>query len=565
MAASQFNKTKQFTDRLLHWRYGHVRHHEKHTLPYGSLIATSLAVNILSLMLPIMTMHTYNRIIPHKSFDTLTVLILLVFAALILESILRYTRAFVMSWSGAVFEHKAYMDSISHLVNCNQAALESKGPGILVLYATSITRLKDFYGGQALILLTEIPFIIFYLLVILWLGKALVLVPIVIYLGFTLAIWQETSIMLEENRYRDAINAKRTNFIMELLRQVQSVKLLGIEKYMIRRYERLSHQIAKISYILANKSIKSINMIMAGSQLMTTAITTVGSILVINGYIGMGALAACILLSGRMMQPIQRSITLLHRLNEFQLAIEKVDKIFDIPLSHHGTTLPSNGHIRLDMVGYTPPDKDTTIFKNLSLDIKDGEMISILNSRTSGKSTLLSLIAGFTKPSEGSIRIDNLPPELIDPELLHKSVGLIKTQNVIFNGTIMENLTFFDKEKESVAVEYSKLTGLNDIIEKLPLGYETQLYDIVSDPISPGVKQRISILRILINKPKILLIDNADTNLDTEGLDLIIKLILSHKGLQTIIAVTNDQRLLKASDRVYTINNNTLELAEIDS
>ncbi len=132
-------------------------------------------------------------------------------------------------------------------------------------------------------------------MVIAWLGKALVLVPLGIYLGFTLVIWQETATMLDENRYRDDINAKRTNFIMELLRQVQSVKLLGIEKFMIRRYERLGTQLAKISYILANKSIRSINMVMTGSQLMTTAISTVGSILVIKGYIGMGALAACIL------------------------------------------------------------------------------------------------------------------------------------------------------------------------------------------------------------------------------------------------------------------------------
>ena len=562
MTDSTYKKAKQFADRLLHWRYGAIRHHEQYRLPHGSLIATSLAVNILSLMLPIMTMHTYDRIIPHKSFDTLTVLILLVAAALVLESILRYTRAFVMSWSSAVFEHKAYMHSITHLVNCNQAALESKGPGILVLYATSVSRLKDFYGGQALILLTEVPFIILYLLVITWLGKALVLVPLGIYLGFTLAIWQETSVMLEENRYRDAINAKRTNFIMELLRQVQSVKLLGIEKYMVRRYERLGHQLAKISYVLANKSIKSINMVMAGSQLMTTAISTVGSILVINGYIGMGALAACILLSGRMMQPIQRSITLLHRLNEFQLAIEKVDRIFEIPLSHHGTTMPSKGDISIKGVSYTPPDTENIIFKNLSLDIQDGEMISILNNHSSGKSTILNLIAGFTKPTAGSIIIDHLAPELIAPELLHKSIGLIKSHNVIFNGTIMENLTFFDENKISVAVEYSKLAGLDDIIQKLPLGYETQLYDIVSDPISPGVKQRISILRVLINKPKVLLIDNADTNLDSEGLDLITKLILSHKGEQTIIAVTNDKRLIRASDKVFQIKDMSLERVE---
>ncbi len=562
MAESAYTKTKQFANRLLHWRYGNVPHHESHKLPHASLIATSLAVNILSLMLPIMTMHTYDRIIPHKSFDTLAVLILLVMVALVLESILRYTRAFVIAWSSAVFEHKAYLDSIAHLINCNQTALESKGPGILVLYAASITRLKDFYGGQALILLTEAPFIILYLVVIAWLGKALVFVPLGIYLGFTFVIWQETATMLLENRYRDDINAKRTNFIMELLRQVQSVKLLGIEKFMIRRYERLGTQLAKISYILANKSIRSINMVMTGSQIMTTAISTVGSILVIKGYIGMGALAACILLSGRMMQPIQRSITLLHRLNEFQLAIEKVDKIFEIPLSHHGDTMPNTGKIEFKDVSYVIQENDNPIFKNLSLTVNDGEMISILNNQGSGKSSLLNLIAGFTKPTEGEILIDDSPPESIAPDLLHKSIGLVKTQNVIFNGSIIENLTFFDRSKEEIALQYAKIAGLDPIIQKLPLGYETQLYDIVSDPISPGIKQRISILRILINQPKILLIDNADTNLDTEGLELITKLITGLKGKQTIIAVTNDKRLLQDSDKVFKISHHTLQPVE---
>ena len=352
---------------------------------------------------------------------------------------------------------------------------------------------------------------------------------------------------------------------MELVRQIQSVKFLGIEKFMVRRYERLGHQMAKISYVIANKSIRSINMIMAGSQLMTTAISTVGSILVIEGYIGMGALAACILLSGRMMQPIQRSITFLHRLNEFQLAMEKVDRIFEIPVSHQGTSMPETGDIEFQNITYSALDDSNIIFKDLTLSIKDGEMITILNDHGIGKSTLLNLIAGFAKPSDGTIKIGGMAPESISADLLHKTMGLIKTQNVIFTGTILENLTFFDATKQDLALEYAKQVGMDPIIQKLPLGYETPLHDISSDPISPGIKQRISILRTLINKPKILLIDNADINLDIEGLDLITKLILSHKGQQTLILVTNDIRLINASDKVYQIRNHTLEQVEDQS
>ena len=153
---------------------------------------------------------------------------------------------------------------------------------------------------------------------------------------------------------------------------------------------------------------------------------------------------------------------------------------------------------------------------------------------------------------------------LISEDLVHH-IGFIAAEHTMFQGTIMENLTAFDDTKEEQAIELAHLLSIDKEVALLPQGYETKINDGFADTIAPGIKQRISIVRVLLNKPKIILFNNADKGLDKEGYNHLIKLLNMLKGNVTMIIITDDHNISKLADRNFLLKNGKLTEVENDN
>lgn len=536
----------------------------KTRLRKSELVIATIAINLLSLALPIMVLQIYDRIMTNRSESTLSVLAIGVCLAILFEAILRIARAYTTGWTGMVYEYTMAANAMRQYINADPARLKIEGAGKQIQNLGAFSKLRDFYGGQTLVTIVDIPFALMFLVLISYLTGKLAFVPLTLIIIFTCITWFMGNRLMRALQVQDKNDDKRYNFIIETLQGIHSIKSYGIESVFQRRYERLEEDSSLSSYNTSLISTEGYTFGVFFNEIMIISVVTFGAPMVINGELTTGALIATILLSGRLMQPIQKALFLWTQFQDYRIASSKAEDMFSIPQIDRSTTDTERqklGHIKLNNVGFGYGEK--TVFSNINLELNIPDVIAIHGPSDAGKSTLLRLIAGISEPSTGEVIIDGIKSStLISEDLVHH-VGFITAENTMFQGTIMENLTAFDDTKEEQAIELAHLLSIDKEVDILPQGYETKINDGFVDTIAPGIKQRIAIVRVLLNKPKIILFNNADKGLDKEGYNHLIKLLTMLKGSVTMILTTDDHNISKLADRNFLLKDG--ELTEVQN
>ena len=525
------------------------------------LIIASVFINLLALAMPLTLLQVYDRIIPNSAEGTLILLISGVGTALILEACLRQGRSYVSGWMGARFEHLAGVAAVERLLNVSIVDYERQGSGVHLERFNALGPLKEFYAGQAILSLCDLPFAVLFLSAMYYLAGHLVLVPIALIIFFALAA------MIVGNRLRKALESRmmaddrRYSFIIEVLGGIHTVKGLAMEEQMIRRYERLQETCATADYNVALHSSSASSTGALFSQLVLFCVVGYGATFVIDGELTVGGLAACTMLAGRSMQPLQKAVGIWTRFQSIQLSLDRVRQLFHMEEEKPaGLPLlpPIRGNLKLENMSFSyGKNKDgddlPAVFKNINLDIESGETIGITGSGSSGKTTLLYIIMGVFAPSEGRILADGMDLHQYDPSSIRRQIAYLPQEGALFNGTILENVTMFRDEKIDEALDISRLLGLDNVVAHMPHGYETKVGDGAGDKLPKGIKQRIAIARALVDKPRVLLFDEANAAMDSAGDSTLRNLLERLKGRVTLILVTPRPSMLSLADRIFDI------------
>lgn len=529
------------------------------------VVLSTLAVNLLSLALPIMVLQVYDRIMINRSVGTLTVLAIGVSIAIILEGILRIARAYTTSWAGMMYEYTMAANAMRLYINANPVKLKTEGPGQQIQNLNAFSKLRDFYSGQTLINIVDIPFAFTFLVLISYLTGKLVIVPIALIAIFTIVTWFIGNKLKQSLLNQGGVDDKRYNFIVEALQGIHTIKSLGLEAIFTRRYASLEEQCSIHNYRTALISTQGYTFGILFYELMVVAIVSFGAPMVIKGDFTSGALVATVLLAGRLMQPIQKTLFLWTQFQEYRIANSQAEKMFSIEQIERRHIDPKEykeiGTVKLENVSFGYGEK--MVFKNINLDLKIPDTIGIRGENNAGKATLMRLIAGIVKPTSGRIFVNGIPPSDYQSEEVVKYIGYISANNILFQGTILENLTAFNENMENEALEIAKMFNLDKEIALLPKGYDTKVNDGIADIIAPGIKQRIAIARALLHKPKIILFHNADRGLDKEGYNLLIKFLHLINNQTTTIIVTEDHNINLLVGREYLLKDG--KLTEINS
>lgn len=525
------------------------------------LIAASLTINIMSLALPVMTLQVYDRILVSESVGTLHVLAIGICVVVVLDAALRLARSYLINWSGAVYEHIIASNSMRHMLSARLSTLERENTSEQLQRLNSISRLREFYSGHALVTIIDLPFVLVFVGLIAYLAGWLALVPIFLLALFFIFASNLGARVRESLQDRESVDETRMGFIIEALNGIHTVKSLGLERIFQRRYEELQTQSSLANYSVAKYGNQASSYGSVFAQAMIIGIVFFGTPMAMNGQITLGTMMACILLSGRIMQPVQRALGIWTRFLDFQLARENVSKTFEFPTVSRVQAQDLNerlGTVDLRNVEFSHGDLQKPIISNLNLKLEVGQSISISSDHGAGKTTLLKLIAGLYEPNTGDILIDGVAASKYPAGNLIEHIGFMGMEGAIFRGTIRENLTSFGIIDESKVTEVMQLLGLDREISKLPSGLETQLEGSTADPIPPGLKQRIAITRALAPKPKILLFDNADRALDKEGYNQVYKLLARLKGKVTMIVISEDRNIQRLAQREFVLSDSCL-------
>jgi ABC-type bacteriocin/lantibiotic exporter with double-glycine peptidase domain len=209
--------------------------------------------------------------------------------------------------------------------------------------------------------------------------------------------------------------------------------------------------------------------------------------------------------------------------------------------------------------------RGTPLFSGLFLTVKAGQCVAIRGGSGSGKSSLLSLINGLMHPDSGAIMIDGRPIQDFAADSIHREVAFLPQTSSIIAGTILENMTMYDRSLDHQALKIAHRLGLDQTVARMRLGYETPLGEGVSETLPEGVRQLITIVRALARNPSVILFDEANISLDMEGDKLLRDYLAEQKGKCTVVLVTPRPSLVSLADQVYTLADGRLVEAASES
>ncbi|MEM9356874.1 MAG: ATP-binding cassette domain-containing protein, partial [Pseudomonadota bacterium] len=361
---------------------------------------------------------------------------------------------------------------------------------------------------------------------------------------------------------RAELDQRRYDFIGETLGGIEAIKSMAMEPQMERRLERLQKQSAAVAFRknLLSNDLTTTTSFMIG--IMMVAVVTIGAMMVLNGDLSVGTLACTTLLVSRLAQLVVRCIPVLMERQTAQFSRERASSLFE-PAQEDATASDFNveisGRVRLKDVEFSYDDAAGPQIVIDDLDIKPGEAVGIKGGSSTGKSTLLKILAGELVVQRGTVEIDghDIHGEL--KSQLQSQMRFIRNVPQMFRGSILENITMFEKGKVVLkAKEMARIIGLDQAVNQLPGGINTEIGSGASTVLPIGMLQQISVARALTADPKILLFDEANTALDLRADQILIEQLARLNGRMTRIYITNRPSLLKTADRTFELQNGRL-------
>ncbi len=574
-ASKMVSMTKQFVSEQYQTTCKQIQQYEWYKQLYEAstydvrkiTLLTGFFINILALAYPLSLMQVYDRVIPNQAMSTLVVLMIGVTIAIILEMILRIARSYINLWSDAKYEYELSKKAFSNLLHVPLYVYENTDIGTRIKQFAVLDQMRGFYNNQLLVAICDMPFLIVFLLVIFYIAGWLVLVPLfltvlLVHLSFKhIDEWQSA---LEEKLTHES---RESDFLVNVLSSIHTAKSLGMENLLIRRYERMQNTAVSINYESTVQTGDLATVKSVASQGSTILMASLGAISVMHGNIAVGSLIACILISGRYMMPLVRGLAVFSRWKMINIIRSQLDIILNLPVEKEMDTAEIKGNIQLNNIGYLSKSDGESywVFKDINLEIPPCTVVSIIGDSKADTEKLLNVLAAITRPTTGEYLIDGKNVDQFQNYQLRTKITYLSKAGTLFQGSIMDNLCAFNQTLIPVADRFAKRLGLDQVVSRLPSGYDTLVGDKAVETLPVSVINLIYIIRALVNKPKIILFDEADMDLDSQLTQKLIELLKILKEIATIIILPKSGDAIYFSDIVYELKNKELRRVSFDA
>lgn len=529
---------------------------------HPTLILCSVLLNLLAVALPIFTLQVYDRVLPNAAQDTLLLLTVLLVTVLVGEGVMRGIRSALAGWAGARYEHGTGCAGIERLLGADYRAAGAETTGTHLERLSAIDRLREFYANQGPIILIDLPFALLFTFIIWTVAGPLAWVTALVFAGFALVAALTGRILHKAMDDRAESDKRRTSFMIEVLSSITTIKALTMEPLMMRRYERLMDGASTAAFRVTYLSSMSQALGSFFSNLAIVVVMVYGSLLVIDAEMTVGQLACSSLLAGRVMQPLLRAMGIWSNFQSIRLAEDQIKKLQRMPQEPGGLQrqagVVTDGRIELRDVSLDH-GAGQPLLDHVSLCISAGETIGIVGADTSNRNAILLLIAGLLRPTGGEILYDGTVLKPTDARPGPNEIALLPRTATVFQGSLIDNLTMFRRGPAAdAALRLAERLGLDSYIATLANGYETQVNGGQTETLPGGVRQRIAIIRALVETPRIILFEEANNGLDRHSNDQLLGLLRELKGRSTIILVSYQPSILRLADRMFELHDGKL-------
>lgn len=540
-------------------------------IKYNLIIISILTLisAIFNVLMSIFTRNILDEITYIRNFNSVLRTVSMMFVMYIVVSVINIICVYLTTKAKTIFEYtirENFFDKIqrsSYLVNIGKRATD-----IYYRMFTDISILSNYLFRLVIECPVQIIVSILYLIIMFRWSKILT-----IYLIFMIGIQIFVTYYIKSpiKKSRELQIKNETSFINEIeqhFNSIETIKIFGLETIKLNNLNKIIRNVIKST--INNTFIISLLNFISNTlgQITFLILLLIGSYLILNNALSIGTFITFYLITNQVSTPINKIIAMIFEFENVKVSLKRYkDFISEYDTYMYSGNIPFQfkNNIRFVNVGFNY-DESIEVIKGINLYLKPGEVIGISGESGGGKSTFAKILLKLLKPKKGKILIDDINLKDIDNESIRKNILYLSQTPYILNGSIKDNIYMNNAEIDKLFVEeLIKKTGVNDIINKFDLGIETIIgKDGVE--LSLGEKQRITLVRLLAQKPRIVVLDEPTASLNFEFDLMILKLLKEYaiKYNALVIVISHKKDFLDKLDYTYKLKNGYLNLERKD-
>ncbi|WP_316175739.1 MULTISPECIES: type I secretion system permease/ATPase [unclassified Bradyrhizobium] len=536
---------------------------QKYRRLLAEVLLASFFLQLFGLVTPLFFQVVTDKVLTHRGYTTLDVLVFGLVTVTIFETVLGGLRTYVFSHTTNRIDVELGARLFRHLIALPIAYFEARRAGDSVARVRELENIRNFITSSALTLVIDLAFTFVFLGVMFYYSPFLTWIVVgsfPFYIALSVGV---TPIFRKRLDVKFDRGAENQAFLVESVTAIQTLKAMAIEPQMQRRWEEQLAGYVGASFdvlSLGNWASQSVQFI---SKIVTALTLYFGAHLVIEGSLSVGELIAFNMLAGRVAQPVLRLAQLWQDFHQARLSVARLGDILNTtpePAFNPGRAAlpPVRGEVVFDHVHFRYRVDGPLALHDVSLKVPVGQVVGIVGPSGSGKSTLTKLIQRLYVPEAGRILIDGVDLTVADVTWLRRQIGAVLQENVLFNRSIRDNIALADPGMAMERViQAAELAGAHEFILGLPDGYETMVGERGAS-LSGGQRQRIAIARALVTNPRILIFDEATSALDYESENIIQRNMRKICAGRTVFIIAHRLSAVRNADRIITIENGRL-------
>jgi len=515
----------------------------------------SQTINGLMLVSSVYMMQVMDRVLTSGSLATLAGLTVLAVGALAVLAVLDVLRARVLVRVSAWIE-RALSPTVYRRVM--EAALDGRGTGTEPL--GDLATVRGFLGGSGLLTLFDVPAVPIYL------GCIYLLHPVLGHVALGGAVLLAGLAVLNDRAAAGPIRqagigaGSNMRWAEAGLRNAEVADAMGMLPQLTERWAAGSARVSALQSSASNRAALVMGLSKFTRLVIQTAILGTGAMLAVEHAIGASAMIAASIMLGRGLAPLEQAVGLWKQATQARHAYRRLSDFLARP-PRRPAAMPlavEAGELSVEEAVYRLPD-GRPLLRGVSFGVRPGEALAVVGPSGAGKSTLTRLLVGCLRLDGGTIRLDGGDVFQWDRDSFGRAVGYLPQDIELFAGSIRHNIARLGAAGPEQVVEAARLAQVHELILRLPQGYDTEIGEHGAR-LSAGQRQRIALARAFFGRPRLIVLDEPNANLDSEGEEALNRAIAAAKDWgAAVVMVGHRPGLLSQADRILVLNNGRVE------
>ncbi|MDP4462090.1 multidrug ABC transporter ATP-binding protein [Staphylococcus hyicus] len=549
-----------------------IKRYLKFVKPYKWLIIGTIFVGILKfgipLLIPLLIKFVIDDVINNGALSLSDKYMYLFYAMLIAAFIfiivrppIEFLRQYMAQWTSNKILYDIRKKLYGHLQALSARFYANNKAGeVISRVINDVEQTKDFIMTGLMNIWLDCITIIIALSVMFFLDVQLTIAAIVILPFYILTVYFFFGRLRALTRQRSQKLAETQGFLHERVNGMSVIKSFAIEENEAKNFDKRNKGFLQKAFMHTRWNAYSFSAINTVTDIGPLIVIGFGAYLAISGSVTVGTLAAFVSYLEQLYGPLRRLVSSFTTLTQSFASMDRVFQLFDEPYDIKNADDAKDisitqGNIEIRDVSFKYNDDERDVLKEINLNIHHGETVAFVGMSGGGKSTLISLIPRFYDVTEGEILIDQHNIKSFEIGCLRRQIGMVQQDNILFSDTVKENILLGrpDATEEEV-IRAAKKANAHDFIMALPKGYDTEVGER-GVKLSGGQKQRLSIARIFLNDPPILILDEATSALDLESEAVIQEALNILSKDRTTMIVAHRLSTITHADKIVVIEN----------